>query len=66
MRTAVRTASRIIDFLVSRSRGFIEEMGGAYDPRHMPMVRPRLPEPAIAKSIDQEFTDDVIKKRSMT
>ena len=40
--------NHIIDFLVSRSRGFIEEAGSAYDPRHVAIVRPGLPEPAIA------------------
>jgi len=40
--------NHIIDFLVSRSRTFIEEAGGAYDPRNVAVVRPGLPEPAIA------------------
>jgi nitrate/nitrite transport system ATP-binding protein len=40
----------IIDFLVSRSRTFIGEMAGSYDPRHVAAVRPGLPEPAIAAS----------------
>jgi nitrate/nitrite transport system ATP-binding protein len=39
--------NHIIDFLVSRSRCFIEESGGAYDPRNVAIVRPGLPEPSI-------------------
>jgi len=42
--------NHIIDFLVSRSRGFIEEVGETHDPRHVPIVRPGLPEPSIARS----------------
>jgi len=42
------TRNHIIDFLVSRSRSFIEDVGGAYDPRRVTVVRPGLPEPAIA------------------
>ena len=41
--------NHIIDFLVSRSRTFIEEAGGTYDPRNVTIVRPGLPEPSIAK-----------------
>jgi len=37
---------------VSRSRTFIKEMGGAFDPRHVKVVRPGLPEPSIAKKQD--------------
>jgi nitrate/nitrite transport system ATP-binding protein len=44
--------NHIIDFLVSRSRTFIKEMGGAFDPRHVKVVRPGLPEPSIAKKQD--------------
>jgi nitrate/nitrite transport system ATP-binding protein len=40
----------IIDFLVSRSRTFMEEAGSSYDPRNVAIVRPGLPEPAIARS----------------
>jgi nitrate/nitrite transport system ATP-binding protein len=40
--------NHIIDFLVSRSRCFMEEAGDGYDPRHVTVVRPGLPEPAIA------------------
>jgi hypothetical protein len=43
--------NHIIDFLVSLS--FIEATGGAYDPRNVKIVRPGLPEPAIAKLKDQ-------------
>ena len=42
--------NHIIDFLVSRSRSFVQEMGGAYDPRHVAVVLPGLPEPTIASS----------------
>jgi nitrate/nitrite transport system ATP-binding protein len=43
--------NHIIDFLVSRSRGFItDRKAGAYDPRAVPVVRPGLPEPALAAS----------------
>jgi nitrate/nitrite transport system ATP-binding protein len=45
--------NHIIDFLVSRSRSFIEEAGGDFDPRHIAIVRPGLPEPSIAKPTDQ-------------
>jgi nitrate/nitrite transport system ATP-binding protein len=40
--------NHIIDFLVTRSRGF--DKGAAYDPRHVPLVRPGVPEPVIAAS----------------
>ena len=42
------TRNYILDFLVSRSRGFIEEARGVYNPREVPVVRPGLPEPTIA------------------
>jgi len=42
--------NHIVDFLVSRSRTFIEETGSAYDPRNVAVVRPGLPEPMIASS----------------
>ena len=42
------TRNHILDFLVSRSRSFIEEARGAYNPREVPVVRPGLPEPTIA------------------
>ncbi len=41
--------NHIIDFLVSRSRGFVEATPG-YDPRRVPVVRPGFVEPAIAAS----------------
>jgi len=44
------TRNHIIDFLVSRSRTFIEDAGGDYDPRHVTIVRPGLPEPSIASA----------------
>ena len=42
--------NHIIDFLVSRSRTFIEEMRSSYDPHHVTVVRPGLQEPTIASS----------------
>lgn len=42
------TRNHIIDFLVSRSRTFIEETRGKYNPRRVTIVRPGLPEPIIA------------------
>jgi len=42
------TRNHIIDFLVSRSRTFIKDIGDDYDPRHVPIMRPGLPEPSIA------------------
>ena len=46
------TRNHIIDFLVSRSRTFLEEARGVYDPCHVTLVRPGLPEPTIAKTKD--------------
>jgi nitrate/nitrite transport system ATP-binding protein len=41
--------NHIIDFLVSRSRNFAEDMkGSGYDRRHVPVVRPGAPEPVVA------------------
>ena len=46
--------NHIIDFLVQRSKTFgtemaaMKEAGRAYDPRHPPIVRPGVPEPALA------------------
>jgi nitrate/nitrite transport system ATP-binding protein len=45
--------NHIIDFLFSRSRTFIEEAGGTYDPRNVAVVRPGPPEPSIAKPSDR-------------
>ena len=45
--------NHIIDFLVSRSRSFVQELGDAYDSRQVATVQPGLPEPAIAKTGDQ-------------
>jgi nitrate/nitrite transport system ATP-binding protein len=41
--------NHIIDFLVTRSRGFAAERQN-FDPRHVPTVRPGAPEPALAAS----------------
>jgi nitrate/nitrite transport system ATP-binding protein len=40
--------NHIIDFLVSRSRTFLTEVGKQLDPRHVPVVRPRLRDHAQA------------------
>jgi nitrate/nitrite transport system ATP-binding protein len=41
--------NHIIDFLVSRSKSFAEEMkAGNYNRRRVPVVRPRAPEPVVA------------------
>ena len=40
--------NHIIDFLVSRSRVFAEREGLGRNPRKVPVVRPGLPEPALA------------------
>jgi nitrate/nitrite transport system ATP-binding protein len=41
--------NHIIDFLVSRSKAFAEEIkGSGYDRRRVPVVRPGAPEPVIA------------------
>jgi nitrate/nitrite transport system ATP-binding protein len=41
--------NHIIDFLVSRSKNFAEDMkAGSYDRRHVPVVRPGAPEPVVA------------------
>jgi len=42
------TRNHIIDFLVSRSRTFIEETRGEYNSRRVTIVRPGQPEPIIA------------------
>jgi nitrate/nitrite transport system ATP-binding protein len=40
--------NHIVDFLVTRSRGFVAEMGERLDPRHVPTVRPRARDPVLA------------------
>ena len=42
--------NHIIDFLVERSRTFIAQAGASYDPRHVSLVRPGVPEPTITKA----------------
>jgi nitrate/nitrite transport system ATP-binding protein len=43
------TRNHIIDFLVSRSKNFADEVKDKpHDPRAVPLVRPGLPEPALA------------------
>jgi nitrate/nitrite transport system ATP-binding protein len=56
--------NHIIDFLVTRSRGFMQEQGATFDPRHVAIVRPGLPEPFLAQPAIP--TDDTIKKRSLS
>jgi nitrate/nitrite transport system ATP-binding protein len=52
--------NHIIDFLVSRSKAFAEEIkGGGYDRRRVPVVRPGAPEPVIA-------TDTLMPAPSLT
>jgi nitrate/nitrite transport system ATP-binding protein len=36
--------NHIIDFLVSRSKSFAHDMRGRHDPRHVPTVRPGVPD----------------------
>lgn len=43
--------NHIIDFLVTRSRNFTAQTG-AFDRRHVPIVRPGVPEPVIAAAGD--------------
>jgi nitrate/nitrite transport system ATP-binding protein len=43
--------NHIIDFLVTRSRNFTAQTG-AFDRRHVPIVRPGIPEPVIAAAGD--------------
>jgi nitrate/nitrite transport system ATP-binding protein len=55
--------NHIIDFLVSRSKNFAEETKDRpFDPRHVPAVRPGLPEPviAVADSRPQQHMSTVI------
>jgi nitrate/nitrite transport system ATP-binding protein len=48
--------NHIIDFLVSRSRNFADAMqGSGYDRRRIPVVRPGLPEPALAGTTDSRL-----------
>jgi nitrate/nitrite transport system ATP-binding protein len=50
--------NHIIDFLVSRSRNFVEEMKDTnYDPRHVPVVRPGAPQVASSRASTLDATD---------
>jgi nitrate/nitrite transport system ATP-binding protein len=49
--------NHIVDFLVTRSRAFMRD---GFDPRHVAVVRPGLPEPTVLPN------DDLIKKRSIS
>jgi len=55
--------NHIIDFLVSRSRCFIEEAGASYDPRKIAIVRPGLPEPS---SVPGAVQHEVMHRRPGT
>jgi nitrate/nitrite transport system ATP-binding protein len=45
--------NHVIDFLVTRSRTFVEDMKGkGRDPRHVPSVRPGVPEPSLVAVAD--------------
>ena len=57
--------NHIIDFLVSRSRGFSAEAGAGYDARHVPLVRPGLPEPSIATSGDLSMSLPGLTRQSI-
>jgi nitrate/nitrite transport system ATP-binding protein len=57
--------NHIIDFLVSRSRTFLVEVGKQLDPRHVPVVRPRLRDHAQAvASASQRGVGYVAKQMS--
>src|SRR3984893_8380643 len=50
--------NHLIDFLVSRSRNFAEEMKDTnYDPRHVPVVRPGAPQVASSRAATLDATD---------
>ncbi len=50
--------NHIVDFLVSRSRNFAEEMKDTnYDPRHVPVVRPGAPQVASSRAATLDATD---------
>jgi nitrate/nitrite transport system ATP-binding protein len=50
--------NHIIDFLVSRSKNFAEEMAGKnYDRRHVPVVRPTAPQVAATRPASLDATD---------
>jgi nitrate/nitrite transport system ATP-binding protein len=50
--------NHIIDFLVSRSKNFAEEMAGTnYDRRHVPVVRPGTPQVAATRPASLDSTD---------
>jgi nitrate/nitrite transport system ATP-binding protein len=58
--------NHIIDFLVSRSKGFAKEVKGGYDRRQVPVVRPGAPEPVIAaeKTAAAPARPDLIRGRA--
>jgi len=58
--------NHIIDFLVSRSRTFLTEVGKQLDPRHVPVVRPRLREhaQAVASAASQRGVGYAAKQMS--
>jgi nitrate/nitrite transport system ATP-binding protein len=52
------TRNHIIDFLVTRSRMFLAEVGRQLDPRHVPVVRPAIRERAHAVAAPGSRSDD--------
>jgi nitrate/nitrite transport system ATP-binding protein len=51
------TRNHIIDFLVTRSRSFLAEVGRQLDPRHVPVVRPAIRERAHVVAAPGSLTD---------
>ncbi|HKG00737.1 MAG TPA: ABC transporter ATP-binding protein [Xanthobacteraceae bacterium] len=56
--------NHIIDFLITRSRSFVAEMGQRLDPRHVPTVRPRPREPALAGAQAQGVAANIARQMS--
>jgi nitrate/nitrite transport system ATP-binding protein len=42
--------NHLIDFLVTRSRTFRNEIPPGYDPQHPPLLRPGIPAPTVAEA----------------
>jgi nitrate/nitrite transport system ATP-binding protein len=57
--------NHIIDFLVSRSRTFRAERS-EFDTRHVPLVRPGVPEPALVKGVGPAQPPDAQRRRPIT
>jgi hypothetical protein len=54
--------NHIIDFLVERSRNFVREMRGRYDPRSVPVVRPGVQDSIT--SVPGRPQHDVMQRRA--